>query len=93
MIKRLLRKIKFDININLVCRHENEIEQYRLQPLKHLIKECDLKSRYAREEVLRNESITNVKYYSSYALMLKDNIISRSIQEVIRIVDAKKAKR
>ena len=28
MIKRLLRKIKFDVNIHLVCGHENEIEQY-----------------------------------------------------------------
>jgi len=61
--------------------------------LKYLIKECDLKSRYAREEVLRNESITNVKYYDCYDLMRKENIISRSIQEVTRIVDAKKAER
>ena len=37
-IKRILKKIKFDVEIKLIKGHENNIGEYRRNPTKHLIK-------------------------------------------------------
>jgi len=36
---------------------------------------------------------TNIKYYGMYALMKDEIILTRSIQETLRIVDAKEAEK
>ena len=41
---------------------------------------------------MRNyERITNIKYYGNYALMCKGIVVSRAIQEVIQVIDRKRA--
>ena len=45
MIKKLIGKIKFKVEIQLVKGHEDKIGQYNTNPLKHLIKEYDEKVR------------------------------------------------
>ena len=45
MIKKLLSKIKFDIEIKLLKGPENQIGLCSRNPLKYLLKECDTKIR------------------------------------------------
>ena len=45
MIKKLIGKIKFEVEIQLVKEQENQIGRYNIYLLKHLIKECDKKAR------------------------------------------------
>ena len=60
-IKRLLKKIKFDVEINLIRGHENNIGEYRRNPTKHLIKNCDARARIKRENIEIEESENNIK--------------------------------
>jgi len=92
-IKKLLSKIRFNVVLKLVRGHEEEIEQYQLQPLKHLIRECDMKAKKEREDVMNRDRDTNIKYYGSYALKKENVVLSRSIQESVRIIDSKKAEK
>ena len=68
MIKKLLEKIKFEVEIELVRGYEKEIETYRQQTLKHLICECNQSARRTREEIYKRDNISNIKFYSSYSL-------------------------
>ena len=60
-IKRLLKKIKFDIEIKLIRGHKNNIGEYRRNPTKHLIKNCDTKARIKRENIEKEEIEKNIK--------------------------------
>ena len=90
MIKRLLRKIKFEVKIHLLWGHDENIGEYWQNPLKHLIKQYDRKARKKREEIESEVCNNNIKYYGIYVLE-KDGIAqTRSTKEVFRIIDAKK---
>ena len=90
-IKELLEKIKFDIKLRLVRGHDDPTKQFNSQPLKHLIRECDLKARKTRTDVDNFDQTTNIKFYGNYATMHNDVIMSRNIQDAVRIIDSKKA--
>ena len=79
MIKKLIGKIKFEVEIQLVKEYKDQIDQYNTNPLKHLIKECDKKVRKIRQNVLRNNRTMNIKYYECYRLMQNGNVTSRAI--------------
>ena len=87
-IKYLLDKIKFEVRIMLVRGKDNSDNM-----LKWLIKECDAKSRTVRMKAMDFERVTNVKYYGTYSLMHEGIVASRSVQEVIRIIDSKDAEK
>ena len=89
MIKWVLRKIKFKVEISIEKGHRKQIELYCSHPLKHLIKECDRNAREMQENTHSKEHKTNIKFYGSYSLMHNGNIASRTIQELVRIIDAK----
>ena len=88
-IQDLLATIKFSVNIRLVKSSKDSVDQDNIRQLKDLLKECDEKAGKARIEIESFETITNLKYYGNYALMYQGVIISRSIQETLRIIDAK----
>ena len=52
-----------------------------------------MKARIVREDVHRNKRNTNIKYWRFYALIQKNNVMLRSIQETIRIIDTKEVER
>ena len=87
MIKKLLMRIKFEVEMRLVKEYENEIGLYYHQPIKHLIKECDMAARKTREEINEWENNDNIKFYRYYSLHKNGTVQSRSIQEAIRITD------
>ena len=43
--------------------------------------------------MLRNNRTTNIKYYRCYRLMQNRNVISRVIQEIIWVIDAKESEK
>ena len=90
-IKDILQKIKFTVKIILIRGHENPSRQENGLTIKHLIKECDEKAKKTRLGIMRNERVTNIKYYGNYSLMHKGIVVSRAVQEVVRIIDSKKA--
>lgn len=50
-----------------------------------------MKSRDARVNIRNFERVTNVKHYGNHTLMHKGTIVSRVMQETIRVIDRKKA--
>ena len=62
MIKKLLIRIKFEVEIRLVKEYENEIGLYHHQLIKNLIKECDMARRKTREEINKRENNDNIKF-------------------------------
>ena len=92
-IKRLLKDIKFEVEIKLLKGHEENIGLYQRNQLKHLIRQCDQRAKKKREGITNEMNITNVKYYGIYNIH-KDGIPQmRSIKEVIRIIDATQEER
>lgn len=79
MIKRSLDKIKFNAVLKLMRGHEDSTERYQLQPLKHLIRECDIKSKEERINAINRERDANLKYFRSHAIMKENAVLSRSI--------------
>ena len=47
-IKDLLEKIKYEIKLKLAIGYENPTDQYDVQQLKHLMKECNTMSKEAQ---------------------------------------------
>lgn len=93
MIKQLLGRIKFEVSITFIRSHNENVGQYVDQPLKHIIKECDDQARKEREKLSVRDRDTNIKYYGMHALMRDNVVLSRSVQETIRIIDARDAER
>ena len=90
-IKELIHKIKFDVKIKLVTDQNTQPNHGDGFNLKKLLKDCDKKARVAREQIERYEGTTNVKCYGNYAMMHEGVIMSRSIHEMVRIIDSKKS--
>ena len=93
MIKKLINKINFNVMLELVQGYENKIEECRVQPLKHAIKEYDVKSKNARENALEKERDTSIKHYRICALMKNDITLTRLMQETIRVADVKETEK
>ena len=55
------------------------------------MRECDLKARKTRMDVDNFDRTTNIKFHGNYAMMHNDVIMSRNIQDAVRIIDGKKA--
>ena len=89
MIKKLIEKIKFDVKIQLVKGSDAQSNQESTIQLKKLIQECDGKANEIRLHIKRKEGITNIQYFGSYGIMRNSIVISRAIQEIVRIIDAK----
>ena len=90
IIKRELKKIKFEVEIKHVKSHVKMSGTWRQQLFLHLIKEYDFKARETVEKSNKNERDTNMKYYGHYTLLENEHMTSRSMKEIIRIIDAKK---
>ena len=79
MIKRVLRKIKFEVKVSIEKGHEKQIGPYHSNPLKYLIKECNRNAREMQENAYSKEPKTNIKFYGSYGLIHNGNIALRKI--------------
>ena len=71
--------------------HEDEIEQHHLQRLKHLIRECNVKAKKERENKMNRDSDTNIKCHRVHVLKRENNVLSRSMQESMQIINSRKA--
>ena len=87
-MKRLIKKIKFELEFVLVKEHKVPISSFQNKPLEYLIKRCDRIAKDARETCNENERITNIKFEGYWALNIKEQIVMNSIKEAIRIADA-----
>ena len=68
MIKRLLQKIRFDVEIKLTQGYENNIGLCQQYPLKHLMHEYDIRAKKTREEINCRENKSNVKFHRYHRL-------------------------
>ena len=63
--------------------HKDPTNQHNVQPLKHLMYECDEKARKTSEQTDRFDRITSMKFYGNYTTKYKGIIMSRLIQETM----------
>ena len=89
LIKQLMKKINFEVEIKLMRGHEKGVVRYENEPVKWLIRQCDKEAEQAREEAMKQMRESNIKYYGRYSLM-KDSIVQmRSVKEILRVIDSK----
>jgi len=94
--KEILNSIsKTHISINLRC-----IDGHK--PIKHpydqdlglyLLKLCDNVAQYIQQMIDQRENEYNIRFYSEYSLKQNNQLVSRSINETIRRIDASYAER
>ena len=53
MIKQLLKKMQFDVEIKLMRGHKKGVIRYQNEPVKWLIRKCDSEAEKAREEGIK----------------------------------------
>jgi hypothetical protein len=92
-IKELLTRIKFEVKIMLIKGNDETTDQSEKVILSKLLKECDEKAGEVRTKVASFDAMTNIKYYGNYAIMYKGVIMSRNIQEILRIIDSRQYER
>ena len=64
MIKHLLSKIKFKVEIELMRGHEKGIIRYQNEPVKQLIQFYDKEAEEARENARLKTNETNIRFCS-----------------------------
>jgi len=90
-IKQKIDQIKFDVKIVWNKGHEKEIGEYRQQPTKHLLRECDKRSKSVRENMHRKEQTTNIRFYGNYCIKQNNEVKLKSVNEILRIHDARES--
>ena len=88
-IRRLIRKIKFTVEFQLIKGHPKNSPTFEQRPLEYLIRECNQAAKEARMQVYRRINDMNIKYVGYYAIKINGSIMTNSIKETIRIVDTK----
>ena len=81
---------KLDKAFHILKGHGKITGGYQTNPIKYLLRECDKTSREMQEGARERQNKTNLKFFGSYSLVYEENIISRSVQETIRILDVQK---
>ena len=89
MIKRLMKKIKFKVEIKLTRGYKSNIDDYQQYLIKHLIQQCDRKARKMREDIGLELNESNIKFYGCYSLKKEGIVQMRPIKEVLRVIDVK----
>ena len=90
-IKEIIAALNFKVQIELVKVKKGGNKPkatYQQSPLDHLIYECNKKAREGRESLHTMQEDTNIRFLGTYALKKGQMIISRSVKEAIRIIDA-----
>lgn len=90
-MKKLLKKIRFEVEFNLVKGHKAPSGPFQMKPLEHLIRMCDEKARVTREKCSDMGRETNIKYVGFWSMEIKGILSTNSVKEAIRIVDAEKS--
>ena len=90
-IRRLIRKITFEIEFVLVRGHKVPKVPYQQCPLQCLIRECDYEARVCREEdLIDKQNVTNIRFYGFYAMKIGNRVVSKSVKEAMRNIDSEK---
>ena len=82
-IKRVLKKISFDIKLELVRDHQKFSGLFSQKLLNHLIQEYDIRSRNIRENINERNNIINIKFLGYFAVKINKKIIKNSVKEAI----------
>ena len=69
-IKKVIKKIKYEIKIKLVKGHPKRVETRREDTTAHLMKQCDEVARKTREKIEEQSNMTNIKYYGCYSMKI-----------------------
>ena len=72
IIKKILKKIKFEVEIKLMRGYEKGGVNYQQDPVKWLIQKCNKFTKKARENARSINNETNIKFYGCYSIK-KDN--------------------
>ena len=70
--KRLIKKIKFELEFVLVKGYNALISSFQNKPLEYLIKRCNRIAKDTRETCNENERITNIKCEGYWDLNIKE---------------------
>ena len=90
-ILRLLRKIKFIVEIELVRGYPKVSGSFENCPLHHLIRWYDKKAGQVQNALHNRRNDTNIKFHSYYIMKVKDKVITNSMKEAIQIIDIKES--
>ena len=87
-MKQLLKEIQFEINIHLMQGYLKIRALFDQDPSPHLIIKCDKEVNLVRERISQYPNQTNIKFKEYYVIKQNENLILRSIKEMIQVSDA-----
>jgi len=64
-------------------RDKNILRLFTEDPSLHLVVFCDRRVKLQRININDNESISNLKYYGNYTLIIKNSYVSGAVRESI----------
>ena len=87
IIKQLIKKIKFEVDIKMVKGHKEQIGTHNQNPLKK--KYAIVMQTQERGEISMKTNKNNIKFYISYRVKRNAELQTRAIKEVVRIINAR----
>ena len=87
-MKQLLKEIQFEINIHLMQGHLKIRALFDQDPSPHLIIKCNKEVNLVRERISQYPNQTNIKFNGYYVIKQNENLLSRSIKEIIQVSNA-----
>ena len=87
-IKELIQLAQFKITVKWIWSCQTIRTTFEEDPSQHMIAIADTRAKQVRIRNSDKENITNIKWYGKYVLIYNDQLISRSITETYRLIDA-----
>ena len=87
IIKQIIEESSIEIVFKWIRGHQTIRARFKSNLAPYMVVIVDTKAKESRISNRNNPLQTNIKYYSEYSLKLNNIMISRVINQIIRIVD------
>ena len=89
-MKEIVSRIQFKIEFKLIRGHAPVRDKFTQNLLQYLMNGCDEETWKMKENCRTKERETNIKHVGKCSLEIKEKIVTNSVKEAMRIVDADK---
>jgi hypothetical protein len=83
-----LKEVVIEIPIIKVHAKKNLMESFTQNPGAYIVKMCNMRAIKVRVIIDEREEDSNIRYYGDTAMIIGDDMISKSMNELIREIDA-----
>lgn len=89
-IKNIIEHSSFEIIFQLATKYKKKEYDFKRDPERYLMKQCDREAKKAWNDIENQEGLTNMMHYGVKALSINNMIAERPLREAIRLCDVQK---